>query len=65
MIIFIVTFSLFFIEALLHYNYGHTAKEFVLPDYKSLLQIIYTVALFSYLNSKILKYLSKYYHLHN
>jgi tetrahydromethanopterin S-methyltransferase subunit D len=61
MIVFIVTFSLFFIEAILHYNYGRESEYFEFPDSKNLTQIIVTVAIFSVLNSKIIKYLSKHY----
>lgn len=66
MIVFIVTFSLFFMEALLHYNYGKDDEKskFHIPDNKVLFQIIITVAFFSLLNSYILRYLAKYYHIH-
>lgn len=66
MIVFFVTFSLFFIEALLHYNYGNDddSRLFHFPDTVTLLQIILTVGVFSLLNSRILKYLSKNYNIH-
>jgi tetrahydromethanopterin S-methyltransferase subunit D len=65
MIVFIVTFSLFFIEAILHYNYGRESKYFEFPDSKSLIQIIITVFIFSALNSRIIKYLQKYFKIIN
>lgn len=65
MIVFIVTFSLFFTEAILHYNYGHKGESFKFPDQKSLIQIILTVALFSFLNSYILDILSQKYYIHH
>lgn len=65
MIVFIVTFCLFTIEALLHYNYGYDLDSekriFVFPDTKTLLKILGTVFIFSLLNSKIVKYIHKYY----
>ena len=65
MIVFIVTFCLFSIESLIHYNYGKEDKsKFHLPNNKTLFQIIITVAFFSLLNSYILKYLAKHYHIH-
>lgn len=65
MIVFIVTFCLFSIEALLHYNYGKGDKsQFHLPDKKTITQIIITVAFFSLLNSYILRYLAKHYKIH-
>lgn len=65
MIVFIVTFCLFSIEALLHYNYGKDDKtQFHLPDNKTLLQIFITVSFFSLLNSYILRYLAKHYKIH-
>jgi hypothetical protein len=65
MIVFIVTFILFFTEALLHYNYGKDKNsKFHIPENKILFQIIITVAFFSLLNSYILKYLAKHYHIH-
>jgi tetrahydromethanopterin S-methyltransferase subunit D len=63
MLIFIVTFSLFFIEALLHYNYGSEKTDIHFPNFKDLCQIIITVALFSFFNSKIINYLTRYYKL--
>lgn len=60
MIIFTVTFSLFFIEALLHYNFG-SKKAFHIPSSKDCLHIIITVAIFSYANARIIKYLSSNY----
>lgn len=65
MIVFIVTFTLFFIEAILHYNYGSEQKGFKSPNKQEFLQIVITVGVFSYANSRLLKYLSKHYHLHS
>lgn len=66
MIVFLVTFCVFTIEALFHYNYGkdNDIKTFHFPDSKTLLQILVTVTIFSYLNSRILKYLAKHYNIH-
>lgn len=67
MIVFIITFCLFTIEALLHYNYGkneETNTKFHFPHREDMIQIIITVALFSLLNSYILKYLDKHYNIH-
>lgn len=65
MIIFIVTFCLFTIEALLHYNYGYSLykkeKKFEFPDKETFIKIIGTVFVFSFLNSRLIKYLHKYY----
>jgi hypothetical protein len=64
MIVFIVTFCLFSIEALLHYNYGKEDNKFHLPNKETMLQIFVTVSIFSLLNSYILHYLSKHYKIH-
>jgi ABC-type microcin C transport system permease subunit YejB len=65
MIIFFVTFILFFLEALLHYNYGKSdSDKFHLPDINELVQISITVGIFSFLNSYIIKILSRRFHLH-
>jgi hypothetical protein len=65
MIIFFVTFCLFTIEALLHYNYGYSlynpAKKFNFPDKETFTKIILTVFIFSLLNSRLIKYIHKYY----
>jgi tetrahydromethanopterin S-methyltransferase subunit D len=59
MIIFIVTFLLFFIEAILHYNIGSPNKQLHLPETKELFQIIIILTIFSALNSYIIKKLLK------
>jgi hypothetical protein len=65
MIVFTVTFTLFLIEALLHYNYGKDDySQFHLPTTKEFLQIGVTVFIFSFLNSFILRQLAKRFHLH-
>jgi Mor family transcriptional regulator len=66
MIVFLVTFCVFMTEALLHYNYGrdNDFKSFHFPDSKTLLQILITVTIFSYLNSRIIRYLARHYKLH-
>lgn len=65
MIVFIVTFCLFTIEALLHYNHGKDDKsKFHLPDKEKLVDILITVFIFSFLNSRIIKYLARHYHIH-
>lgn len=65
MLVFIVTFTLFTIEALLHYNYGYGLaigdKNFKIPESQDLIKILLTVFIFSYLNSSIVKLLDKYY----
>jgi hypothetical protein len=66
MIVFIVTFCLFTIEALLHYNYGYDLAtngelKFKLPEKDDLFKILFTVFIFSLLNSRIVKILDKYY----
>jgi len=76
MIIFFVTFTLFFLEALLHYNYGKgtftgsvgrpegAGEQFHFPDQNEIVQIIITVGIFSFLNSYIIRILTKRFHLH-
>lgn len=65
MIVFIITFCLFTIEALLHYNYGkEDNNKFHFPNREIMLQIFITVSFFSFLNSYILKYLAKHYNIH-
>jgi tetrahydromethanopterin S-methyltransferase subunit D len=59
MIIFIVTFSLFFIEAILHYNIGSSKQQLHLPERNELSQIIIILTIFSALNSYIIKKLLK------
>lgn len=61
MIVFLVTFVLFTIEALLHYNYGHESEKFVLPDIKTFIEMISIVFVFSLLTSYIVKVLHKYF----
>ena len=61
MIIFFITFTLFFIEALIHYNYGRKGEDFYFPDFDTCSKLIITLAFFSFLNSAIIKYLYKYY----
>ena len=62
-LVFLTTFSIFTLEAMFHYNYGKGGKkewdglDFHLPEKKDLLRIIGTVAVFSYLNAKLLNYL--------
>jgi hypothetical protein len=51
MIVFLVSFVLFTIEALIHYNYGKEETEFQYPDTTTFLKIISTVFLFSILTS--------------
>lgn len=62
MIVFLVTFVLFTIEALLHYNYGHEAEKFVFPDMKTFIEMISIVFIFSLLTSYTVKFLHKYFH---
>jgi len=65
MIVFTVTFILFFIEALLHYNYGKDdSYQFHFPTQTEFLQIVFTVFIFSFLNSFIIRQLAKRYKLH-
>jgi hypothetical protein len=51
------------LEAMFHYNYGKGGKkegeglDFHLPEKKDWLRIIGTVAVFSYINAKLLNYL--------
>ena len=63
MIVFLVTFFLFTIEALIHYNYGQELaakdKKFNFPDLKTFIKIIGTVFLFSALASIIVRVLHK------
>jgi hypothetical protein len=61
MIVFIVTFCLFTIEALIHYNYGVNKEnnKFVLPDTVNFLKIISTVFLFSILTSLVVRIIEK------
>lgn len=62
-LVFLTTFSIFTLEAMFHYNYGKGGKkegeglDFHLPEKKDWLRIIATVAVFSYLNAKLLNYL--------
>lgn len=51
MIVFLVSFVLFTIEALIHYNYGKKENEFQYPETNTFIKIISTVFLFSFLTS--------------
>jgi hypothetical protein len=63
MIVFITTFILFTVEAFLHYNIGHEAKEFVYPTFEEIFSIISTVFIFSILNSFAVKLIEKYFNI--
>jgi tetrahydromethanopterin S-methyltransferase subunit D len=60
MIVFFVTFSLFFIEAMLHYNIGTPKQHLHLPERNELTKIVIVLTIFSALNSYIIKKLSKF-----
>jgi hypothetical protein len=57
-VIALVTFTLFFIEGMFHYNVGrngHTSQlEFHFPDKKDLLKIIAILTFFSVVNALVL-----------
>lgn len=55
MIVFFVSFVLFTIEALIHYNYGKKESEFQYPDTQTFMKILSTVFLFSFLTSIIVR----------
>ena len=59
MIVFVTTFILFFIEAILHYNIGRREDKFVWPSKKELLEIALTVGGFSFVNSFIVDFLER------
>lgn len=61
MIVFITTFILFSIEALLHYNIGHEDSNFVFPNINELCTILITVTFFSFLNSIAVSIISKHF----
>jgi tetrahydromethanopterin S-methyltransferase subunit D len=64
LIIFIVTFILFFFKAMIHYNIGKNGKPyFHIPDKNELIHITYTVFIFSILSGVISSYIIK--HVHN
>lgn len=69
MIVFVVTFFLFTIEALLHYNYGSENlkkdNKFNFPDNKNFMKILSTVFIFSYLTSLIVRILHRKFHIYN
>lgn len=60
MLIFLVTFIVFFFEAMIHYNIGWNGhknginKTLHFPVKTELLMIIITIAIFSFINSLIL-----------
>ena len=59
-VIFVITFLWFFIEAIIHYNIGKNKKKFVLPPLKDLGKIIGTITLFSLLNTFTIFIIEKY-----
>ena len=62
-IVFCVTFVLFYIEAMIHYNIGKNGKPyFILPDKKELIHIAYIVLIFSILSGIISSYILKHVH---
>jgi hypothetical protein len=64
MIVFSVTFILFFMESMIHYNLGKKEESFQFPDRYNLCIMIVTVSFFSLLNSSILRYLAEHYNIH-
>lgn len=58
MIVFIVSFIVFTLEAFIHYNIGKTSKvtlDFEIPTFKEFLHIIGVVAIFSFINSVVIR----------
>jgi len=59
---FVVTFTLFIIEGLIHYNFGKKDSDpnckWSLPPTKSLIKLGATVAIFSLINGLVLKELA-------
>lgn len=49
----IITFSVFMVEAIIHYNQG--AKSNSLPPKNDLMRIAFTVFIFSLINASIIK----------
>ena len=49
----IITFSVFMVEAIIHYNQG--AKSHGIPPKKDLMRIAFTVFIFSLINTAIIK----------
>jgi len=68
MIVFLVTFTLFTIEAFIHYNFGqekvHKDGKLNFPEKKELVKIIGTVFIFSSLTSIIVRILHKKFHIY-
>lgn len=59
MIVFFVTFVVFFTEAIIHYNIGNKESTTIqLPDSNSLFQIVITIAIFSFINSRIISFIN-------
>jgi len=62
-IVFVTTFILFFIEALLHYNIGRYEEKdgfkFYFPDLKETVALVAVLIVFSLINSYLADYLSK------
>ena len=60
---FVVTFSIFMLEGIMHYNFGRKDAEpdckWSLPPTKSLIKLGATVAVFSLINGLVLKQISK------
>jgi hypothetical protein len=60
---FVVTFSLFMVEGLMHYNFGKRDSDpnskWSLPPTKTLIKLGATVAVFSLINGLVLKQISK------
>lgn len=69
MIVFLVTFFLFTIEAFIHYNYGQELstkdKKFNFPDLKTFIKIVGTVFIFSVLTSIVVRVLHKRFHIYS
>lgn len=60
MIIFFVTFTVFFIEAIIHYNIGKSGKlnyNIEFPELHSLSQIVIIIAIFSFINSRLISFI--------
>jgi hypothetical protein len=60
---FVVTFTLFVLEGLMHYNFGKRDSDpnskWSLPPTKTLIKLGATVAVFSLINGLVLKQISK------
>lgn len=64
-LVFLTTFTLFTVEALFHYNIGKKGEtegdklDFHLPEKEEWIKVLGTVAVFAFLNAKLISYLRK------